>query len=105
MSCAPATRGRSTSPLARKAGRVIGRRAVAVGAGSTDLDGQLIDLFEADYDRLVRLAALICHTSALVEDAVQAAMEQAWRRRHMLKDPKRLRPWLDQIVVREAIRL
>ena len=32
-------------------------------------------------------------------------MEQAWRRRHTLRDPSRMRPWLDQIVVREAIRL
>jgi RNA polymerase sigma-70 factor (ECF subfamily) len=32
-------------------------------------------------------------------------MEQAWRRRHTLNDPARVRPWLDQIVVREAIRL
>jgi RNA polymerase sigma-70 factor (ECF subfamily) len=32
-------------------------------------------------------------------------MEQAWRKRNTLRDPQLLRPWLDQIVVREAIRL
>jgi RNA polymerase sigma-70 factor, ECF subfamily len=53
----------------------------------------------------VRLAALVCHSSESVEDAVQAAMERAWRRRDTLLDPGRMKPWLDQIVVREAIRL
>ena len=84
---------------------MIGRPVVAIGEGRTDLESQLVGFFEVHYDRLVRLAALICHSTALVEDAVQAAMEQAWRRRHTLEDPDRLRPWLDQIVVREAIRL
>jgi RNA polymerase sigma-70 factor (ECF subfamily) len=38
------------------------------------------------------------------EDAVQAALEKAWRGRHGLRDSDRLKPWLDRIVVREAIR-
>jgi len=84
---------------------MIGRRAVAVTEGAADLEGQLADFFAVHYDRLVRLAGLICHSHASVEDAVQAAMEQAWRRRHTLRDPGRIRPWLDQIVVRESIRL
>ena len=84
---------------------MIGRPVAAVGAASTDLEGQVADFFGLHYDRLVRLAALVCHADASVEDAVQAAMEQAWRRRHTLRDAERLRPWLDQIVVREAIRL
>jgi RNA polymerase sigma-70 factor (ECF subfamily) len=84
---------------------MIGRRVVAIGEGANDLEGQLSDFFGLHYDRLVRLAALVCHADVSVEDAVQAAMEQAWRRRHTLRDPNLLRPWLDRIVVREAIRL
>jgi RNA polymerase sigma-70 factor (ECF subfamily) len=84
---------------------MIGRPVVAIEQGASDLEGQLADFFARDYDRLVRLAALVCHANASVEDAVQAAMEQAWRRRHTLGDPSLLRPWLDRIVVREAIRL
>jgi len=84
---------------------MIGRPVVAIEEGSGDLEGQLADFFGLHYDRLVRLAALVCHATTSVEDAVQAAMEQAWRRRDTLRDPNLLRPWLDQIVVREAIRL
>lgn len=84
---------------------MIGRRVAAFGEGASALEGQLADFFGMHYDRLVRLAALVCHADVSVEDAVQAAMEQAWRRRHTLRDPNLLRPWLDQIVVRESIRL
>ena len=84
---------------------MIGRPVVAIEEGASDLEGQLADFFGLHYDRLVRLAALVCHASISVEDAVQAAMEQAWRRRHTLRDPNSLRPWLDRIVIREAIRL
>jgi RNA polymerase sigma factor (sigma-70 family) len=73
--------------------------------GLGELEAQLSDFFADHYDRLVRLAALVCHANASIEDAVQAAMEQAWRRRATLRDQSRMRPWLDQIVVREAIRL
>ena len=84
---------------------MIGRPIAAVGEASVNLEAQLTDFFGLHYDRLVRLAALVCHANVSIEDAVQAAMEQAWRRRHTLHDPNRIRPWLDQIVVREAIRL
>jgi RNA polymerase sigma-70 factor, ECF subfamily len=84
---------------------MFGRPITAVEGEAADLEGQLADFFGQHYDRLVRLAALVCHANVSIEDAVQAAMEQAWRRRHTLRDPERLRPWLDQIVVREAIRL
>ena len=80
------------------------RHSVEIDEGVGDLEAQLTDFFAAHYDRLVRLAALVCHSPATVEDAVQAAMEQAWRRRGTLRSPNRLRQWLDQIVVREAIR-
>jgi RNA polymerase sigma factor (sigma-70 family) len=84
---------------------MFGRPVVAVDEASSDLEAHLADFFGAHYDRLVRLAGLVCHSPAIVEDAVQAAMEQAWRRRRTLRDPARIRPWLDQIVVRESIRL
>jgi len=57
------------------------------------------------YPRLVRLSALICRSSHDAEDAVQAALERAWRRRRTIEDAERLRPWLDKIVVRESLRL
>ena len=84
---------------------MVGRQAAAITDLAAGLEGQLADFFEAHYHRLIRLAALVCHSEASVEDAVQAAMEQAWRRRDSLRDASRLKPWLDQIVVRESIRL
>lgn len=82
-----------------------GRQAAVAEEELADLEGQLADFFGAHYDRLIRLAALVCHSASSVEDAVQAAMEQAWRHRETLRDVSRMRPWLDQIVVRESIRL
>lgn len=73
--------------------------------GAANLEDQLAALFEAHYERMVRLARLVSRSADLAEDAVQAAMEQAWRRRSSLRDPARMRWWLDRIVVREAIRL
>jgi RNA polymerase sigma-70 factor (ECF subfamily) len=84
---------------------MIGRPEAAIAERTTDLEGQLVDFFRAHYDRLVRLAGLVCHSTDGAEDAVQAAMEQAWRRRVTLNDETRLHAWLDRIVVREAIRL
>jgi RNA polymerase sigma factor (sigma-70 family) len=83
-------------------------RSTATGAGvpgAASVEDRLAAFFEAHYDRMVRLAALVCHGSAMAEDAVQAAMEQAWRRRASLRDTERMRWWLDRIVVREAIRI
>src|SRR5687768_12291456 len=57
------------------------------------------------YDRLLRLARLVCRDTADAADAVQLGLEQAWRGRSSLNDESRLRPWLDRIVMREAIRL
>jgi RNA polymerase sigma-70 factor, ECF subfamily len=57
------------------------------------------------YDRLLRLARLICRDATDATDAVQAGLELAWRRRSSLRDPQRRRAWLDRIVVREAIRI
>ena len=56
------------------------------------------------HERLVRLARLVSRDPSEAADAVQTALEQAWKRRDALADPAKLRPWLDRIVVREAIR-
>lgn len=73
--------------------------------GGMTLDAPTLDAFvRTHYDRLVGLARLVCIDANEAGDAVQAALEQAWRRRGTLRDPLALRPWLDRIVVREAIR-
>jgi RNA polymerase sigma-70 factor (ECF subfamily) len=69
------------------------------------LEDELIAFFGTEYPRMTRLASLVCHAGQSPEDAVQAAMERAWRSRGTLRDRKQLRRWLDRIVVREAIRL
>ena len=58
---------------------MIGRRAATIEERPAELERQLADFFGLHYDRLVRLAALVCHATVPIEDAVQAAMEQAWR--------------------------
>jgi RNA polymerase sigma-70 factor (ECF subfamily) len=68
------------------------------------LERDLVDLVRQHHPRLIRLAGLICRNAADAEDAVQAGLEQAWRRRDSLRDPSRLAGWLNRIVVREAIR-
>ena len=73
--------------------------------GAASVEDQLAAFFDAHYERMVRLAGLVCRSGVLAEDAVQAAMEQAWKRRSSLRDPARMRWWLDRIVVRETIRL
>lgn len=65
---------------------------------------ELRDFVFEHHARLIRLALLITRSVDEAEDAVQAAFERAWRHRASLADPNRLRPWLDRIVVREAIR-
>jgi RNA polymerase sigma-70 factor (ECF subfamily) len=72
-------------------------------AGVT-VERDLARFYEDHYARLLRLAGLIAHVGIQPEDVVQAAMEQAWRRRATFGDSGRLRSWLDRIVVREAIR-
>jgi RNA polymerase sigma-70 factor (ECF subfamily) len=66
---------------------------------------ELTEFVLANNDRLIRLAGLVCRNVADAEDAVQAALERAWRNQGALRDPQRLKPWLDRIVVRESIRL
>jgi RNA polymerase sigma-70 factor, ECF subfamily len=57
------------------------------------------------YPRLIRLAGLITHDADEAQDAVQAALERAWRGRGSFDDSRPVKPWIDRIVVREAIRL
>ena len=56
------------------------------------------------YPRLVRLAGLITRDADQAQDAVQSALERAWRKRGTVRDAASLRSWLDRIVAREAIR-
>jgi RNA polymerase sigma-70 factor (ECF subfamily) len=68
-------------------------------------DAAIAGFVAEHYDRLLRLARLVCRDSSDAADAVQVGLEQAWRQRSTLRDDARLRPWLDRIVMREAIRL
>jgi RNA polymerase sigma-70 factor, ECF subfamily len=77
------------------------RASIATGSVDADLEAFVVE----HYDRLLRLARLICRDATDATDAVQAGLEQAWRRRSSLRDPQRRRAWLDRIVVREAIRI
>lgn len=85
----------------------MNQRAPAGRADEVLVDQAAIDLeaFVGEhYGRLLRLAGLIARSVSDAEDAVQAGLERAWRKRSSLTDESRMRPWLDRIVVREAIR-
>jgi RNA polymerase sigma factor (sigma-70 family) len=76
-----------------------------IGADTAALEVAPLDTFvRAHYPRLVRLAGLITRDVDQAQDAVQAALERAWRQRLAVRDPASIRAWLDRIVVREAIR-
>jgi RNA polymerase sigma-70 factor (ECF subfamily) len=79
-------------------------RPVAPTATSS-VDAGLEAFVVEHYDRLLRLARLVCHDATDATDAVQAGLEQAWRHRGSLRDEERRSAWLDRIVVREAIRV
>jgi RNA polymerase sigma-70 factor, ECF subfamily len=79
--------------------------STTIGAADTDIDLELDAFVRVHYPRLIRLAALVGHEPLDASDAVQNALERAWRRRSALRDPAALRGWLDRTVVREAIRL
>lgn len=65
----------------------------------------LEELVAEHYDGLLRVAVLICADRADAEDAVQLALERAWRHGQAIRDSDRLPAWLHRIVVREAIRV
>jgi RNA polymerase sigma-70 factor, ECF subfamily len=73
---------------------------VLAGIGEAELGA----FVREHYGRLIRLAGLICREPSDAADAVQIALEQAWRRRETLREPAALKGWLDRIVVREAVR-
>lgn len=69
-----------------------------------DSDFDLAAFVEEHYDRLIRLAGLICNDASDAQEAVQNGLERAWRKRSQLLRPGSARYWIDRIVVREAIR-
>ena len=76
-----------------------------IGVGQARLAIDSLDGFVHEhYPRLVRLAGLVTRDVDQAQDAVQAALERAWRKRDQAH-AETFRPWLDRIVVREAIRL
>ncbi len=84
--------------------------AIGVLEGMTDrarqeADAALAAFVDDHYGRLLGLARLICRDGSDAADAVQIGLEQAWRHRASIQDGARVRPWLDRIVVREAVRL
>jgi RNA polymerase sigma-70 factor (ECF subfamily) len=74
-------------------------------AAADDAAVTLTAFVDAHYDRLLRLAWLVCRDGSDAADAVQVGLEQAWKSRASLRDERSLRPWLDRIVVREAGRI
>ncbi len=71
------------------------------GSAVADLDAFVY----AHYDRIVRLAGLICVNQEDAFDAVQSALERAWRHQESVRNRDRLASWVDRIVVREASRI
>ena len=83
---------------------IVGR--AAVGGATTGTDAATLEaIIVREYARLVRLAGAICREPADAQDATAAAIERALRHRAALRDPTSTVAWLNQIVVREAIRL
>ena len=76
-----------------------------VEVGLTESDAVIAEFVAEHYDRLVRLARLVCRDAGDAADAVQVGLELAWRQRAALRDAARLQPWLDRIVIREAVRI
>jgi RNA polymerase sigma factor (sigma-70 family) len=77
----------------------------AEGAAQTSSDAAISAFVLEHYDRLLALARLVCRDAADAADAVQIGLENAWRKRSSLRDQARLKPWLDKIVTREAVRI
>jgi RNA polymerase sigma-70 factor (ECF subfamily) len=83
----------------------VGAARVRLRGADAGVAPDLSDFVSVHYPRLIRLAGLITRNTDDAQDAVQAALERAWKRRDDLRDGAALRPWLDRIVVREASRL
>ena len=66
---------------------------------------ELESLVAQHYERFLRVAVLICREHADAEDAVQLALERAWRHAGDVRERERFSAWLRRIVVREALRV
>lgn len=53
-------------------------------------------------DRCMAIALRILRDTDLAEDAVQAALIQAWRELRTLRDPDRFEPWVHRILTNEC---
>ena len=51
---------------------------------------------------LYRVSFSLLHSEADREDAVQAAIEKAWRKAKSLRDESKLKPWLIRILINEC---
>ena len=80
----------------------VGQAAEVADARS---DAALAAFVAEHYGRLLGLARLICRDTGDAADAVQIGLEQAWRKRASLRDESLMRPWLDRIITREAVRV
>ena len=78
--------------------------AMASGELVSDLDG-FEQAVRTQSQALFSLARAILGDRQEAEDAVQDAMELAWRSWHTLRDPQRLNAWLKQICVRRCLRI
>ena len=54
---------------------------------------------------LYRVTCAILRDHADREDAVQSAIEKAWRKRTLLRDESKLKPWMTRILVNECYTL
>jgi RNA polymerase sigma factor (sigma-70 family) len=82
----------------------IAARAKGVGSIEADTESTFERALEARYLNLLRLAVLLSRDYSEAQDALQAALERAWKARRQLEDPVRLDAWLRQIVVHEVVR-
>jgi RNA polymerase sigma-70 factor (ECF subfamily) len=63
-----------------------------------DLAAQIISLTATLY----RVSCGLLHSEADREDAVQTAIEKAWRKAKSLRDESKLKPWLIRILINEC---
>jgi len=79
------------------------RAGVATASGRDWARDQSDDVFRSRLERSIegafRLASAIVGPSADPEDAVQDAIERAWRSRRSLRDPDSFDAWFQRIVV------
>lgn len=66
-------------------------------------DAAFCELINHHQARLFRIAYMIIHDRMDAEDVVQESLITAWRRLHLLEDPKAFSGWASQITSRSAI--